>query len=100
MSTFLLKQKKYDIIILGDNMNKDFITVIDDEGKEEQVELILTANIDKKKYLLYKNNQGEVLASYMFNDDDTLHNDLTEEEYEMLENLYAKGQDVYDKENK
>ena len=81
-------------------MNKDFITVIDDEGKEEQVELILTANIDKKKYLLYKNNQGEVLASYMFNDDDTLHNDLTEEEYEMLENLYAKGQDVYDKENK
>lgn len=99
MSTFLLKQKKYDIIILGDNMNKDYITVIDDEGKEEQVELILTANINKKKYLLYRNNQGEVLASYML-DDDTLHNDLTDEEYEMLENLYAKGQDVYDKENK
>ncbi len=81
-------------------MNKDYITIINNEGKEEQVELVLTANIDKKKYLLYKNNNEEVFASYMINGDDTLYNDLTDEEYEMLENLYAKGQEEYDKENK
>jgi hypothetical protein len=78
---------------------KDFIIIKNEVGEEEQVELILTANVNQKEYLLYKNNNGDVFASYLLENDDKLYNDLTEEELNMLDNLYMRGQDIYDKEN-
>ena len=76
---------------------RDILVLKTKDGTEEEVELILTANIDKKKYLLYKNKQNEIFASYILHNGDTLYNDLTDEEYNMLENLYRKGNEVYDK---
>ncbi len=69
------------------------------DGKKEEVELILTYKKDNKMYLLYLDPEQQIYASYIYlnSDDETLHNDLTEEEYQMLESLYAKGRDVYDK---
>ena len=76
---------------------KDIIKIKNKEGVEEQVELILTANLNNKKYLLYKDNNNEIYASYITKEDDILHNDLTDEEYNMLEKLYRKGNEIYDK---
>jgi uncharacterized protein YrzB (UPF0473 family) len=72
-------------------MNKDYITVKTSDGKEEQVELVLTANKNNKKYLLYRNSNNELFASYITNEDDILHNDLSEEEYNMLEKLLKEA---------
>ena len=71
--------------------NKDFITIKNKDGIDEQVELVLTANKNDKKYLLYRNNNNEVFASYITKEDDILHNDLTEEEYAMLEKLLSEA---------
>lgn len=76
---------------------KDIIKIKNKDGVEEQVELILTANLNNKKYLLYKDNNNEIYASYITKEDDILHNDLTDEEYNMLEKLYRKGNEIYDK---
>ncbi len=77
-------------------MNKDIIAVKNSEGIEEEVELILTLDKGKKKYIVYSNKDNEIFASYLL-DDDKLHNDLTEEEYKMLEELLKKGANSYDK---
>ena len=77
-------------------MENDIITVTTNDGKEEQVELILTVSKGKKKYLLYKDTKEKIYASYMIGNDDKLHNDLTEEEYKMLEDLYIKGTKLND----
>ena len=71
--------------------NKDFITIKNKDGIDEQVELVLTANKNDKKYLLYRNSNNEVFASYITKEDDILHNDLTEEEYAMLEKLLSEA---------
>ena len=78
-------------------MENDTIIVKNSDGQEEQVELILTARKNDKEYLLYRNKDNEIFASYILNDSDELHNDLTDEEYNMLEAVYRKGSDIYDK---
>lgn len=77
----------------------DNIIVEDINGNNVEVELILTANVKNKKYLLYRNDDGYIFASYIFtdSDDDKLYNNLTDEEYLMLEKLYKKGKELYDK---
>ena len=77
----------------------DKLIVKDLNGKEVEVELILTVNQNNKKYLLYRTDVGQIYASYIYNnvDDEILHNDLSEEEFVMLENIYKKGIEVYDK---
>ncbi len=77
-------------------MNKDIIK-LNADGKEEEVELVLVVSKGNKKYLLYKNSENEMYASYILENDETLHNNLTDAEYEMLEKLYLKGANVYDK---
>ena len=75
------------------------ILVTTEDGKEEVVELVLSVDKGDKKYLLYIDANNEMYASYILNskDDNLLHNDLTEDEYEMLESLYNKGHRIYDK---
>lgn len=75
----------------------DTMTVINDKGKQEVVELILTVSKGKKKYLLYQNSNKEIYASYILDNDDKLYNDLTDDEYKMLEDIYKQGLDMYDK---
>ena len=65
--------------------------------EDEEVELILTADHNDKKYILYRNKENKVYASYMLKNDDTLYNDLTDKEYEMLEILYKKGSGMNDR---
>jgi uncharacterized protein YrzB (UPF0473 family) len=77
--------------------NKDIIVLKNEDGKDEKVELILTTDVNNKKYLLYKNSKNEIFASYILEGSDKLYNDLTEDEYSMLENLYKKGFENYDK---
>ena len=77
--------------------NKEYITLKNKNGVEEKVELILAVSKKNKQYLLYKNNKGEIFASYVLDSDDILHNDLSDEEYDMLEKIYAKGVSIYDK---
>ena len=72
-------------------MNKDYITIKTSDGKEEQVELVLTANKNNKMYILYKNNSNTVLAAYITPEDDILHGDLTKEELDMLKQLYKEA---------
>ena len=72
------------------------ISVMTNEGIVEQVELVLSIDKGKKKYILYKNNDNEIFASYLIDEDNLLHNDLTEEEYDMLEKLYQEGANIYD----
>lgn len=78
-------------------MEKDIIIMKTADGQDEEVELVLTVNHNKKKYILYRNKENEIYASYMLDNDDTLYNDLTDEEYVMLESVYKKGSDMYDK---
>ena len=51
----------------------------------------------EKKYLLYRDKNDELYASYIIDGDDLLHNDLTDEEYDMLKKIYLKGNEIYDK---
>ena len=76
--------------------NKDIIKVKTSDGIEEEVELILSVDKNDKKYILYRNKDNEIYASYLLKSDDLLHNDLTDEEYEMLETIYKKGVSLYD----
>ena len=76
--------------------NKDLITMTKEDGTQEQVELVLTVDKNNKHYILYKDKENNLFASYYL-EDDTLHNDLTDEEYDMLESIYRKGVDIYDK---
>ena len=76
---------------------KDIIILKNEDGIDEEVELILTANRNKKKYLLYKNSKDEIFASYILEGDNKLYNNLTDKEYNMLESLYRKGLEIYDK---
>ena len=68
----------------------DTIKLKTNDGIDEEVELIFTVDKGKKKYLLYKKD-NEIYASYLLNDE--LHNDLTEDEYKMLEKLYGVNYD-------
>ena len=72
-------------------MDKDIIKVKNINGIEEEVELVLVVNKNNKKYLLYRNKDNELFASYILNNSDKLYNDLTEEEYDMLEKIYQQG---------
>ena len=76
---------------------KDTIIVKNQDGIEEEVELVLTVEKKEKKYLLYRDKNDELFASYIIDGDDLLHNDLTDEEYDMLEKIYLKGNEIYDK---
>ena len=76
---------------------KDTIIVKNQDGIEEEVELVLTVEKKEKKYLLYRDKNDELFASYIVDGDDLLHNDLTDEEYDMLEKIYLKGNEIYDK---
>ena len=78
-------------------MDNDTIIVKDKDGNDEEVELILSINKNDKEYLLYRNKENEIYASYLLKDSDELHNDLTDEEFNMLEAIYLKGSDIYDK---
>lgn len=77
----------------------DKIIVKDINGNNVEVELILTANVKNKRYLLYRNDDGDIFASYIYTDrdDEKLYNDLTDDEYTMLDNLLIKGKKLYDK---
>ena len=76
---------------------KDTIIVKNQDGLDEEVELVLTVDKKEKKYLLYRDKNNELYASYIIEGDDLLHNDLTDEEYDMLEKIYLKGNEIYDK---
>ena len=76
---------------------KDTIIVKNQDGVDEEVELFLTVDKKEKKYLLYRDKNNELYASYIIEGDDLLHNDLTDEEYDMLEKIYLKGNEIYDK---
>ena len=76
---------------------KDTIIVKNQDGVDEEVELVLTVDKKEKKYLLYRDKNNELYASYIIEGDDLLHNDLTDEEYDMLEKIYLKGNEIYDK---
>ena len=76
---------------------KDTIIVKNQDGIDEEVELVLTVDKKEKKYLLYRDKNDELFASYIVDGDDLLHNDLTDEEYDMLEKIYLKGNEIYDK---
>ncbi len=78
-------------------MDKDIIKVKNINGIEEEVELVLVVNKNNKKYLLYRNKDNELFASYILNNSDKLYNDLTEEEYDMLEKIYQQGALINDK---
>ena len=67
---------------------KDFIRVKNKDGIEEAVEVVLTIHQNNKEYLLYRNKNNELFASYVYDDEETFHNDLTDEEYDMLEKIY------------
>jgi len=77
----------------------DKIILKDMNGNDVEVELILTANVKNKRYLLYRNDDGDIFASYIYTDkdDNKLYNDLTDDEYKMLDNLLTKGKELYDK---
>ena len=76
---------------------KDTIIVKNQDGIDEEVELVLTVDKKEKKYLLYRDKNDELFASYIVDGDDLLHDDLTDEEYDMLEKIYLKGNEIYDK---
>ncbi len=67
---------------------KDFIRVKNKDGIEEAVEVVLTIHQNNKEYLLYRNKNNELFSSYLYDNEETLHNDLTDEEYDMLEKIY------------
>ncbi len=72
-------------------MDRDYITIKNNEGKEEQVELVLTANKNNKMYILYRNSNDILLAAYITPEDDILHEDLSNEELDMLMKLYKEA---------
>jgi uncharacterized protein YrzB (UPF0473 family) len=84
----------------------DKIKVYDEAGQEVEKEVVLLFEFKEKNYILFKDIEGDVkkiYASYFYADemeDDviTLHNDLTEEEYTLLEGVYKEGRDKYDRE--
>ena len=67
---------------------KDIIRVKNKDGVYEEVEVVLTVHQNNKEYLLYRNNKSELFASYVFDDEEELNNNLTDEEYDMLEKIY------------
>ena len=72
-------------------MDRDYITIKNNEGKEEQVELVLTANKNNKMYILYRNSNDILLAAYITPEDDIFHEDLSNEELDMLMKLYKEA---------
>ena len=67
---------------------KDIIRVKNKDGIEEAVEVVLTIHQNNKEYLLYRNKNNELFASYVYDNEEELNNNLTDEEYDMLEKIY------------
>ena len=74
---------------------------------EIEKEIVLLLEVENKSYILFKDIEGnnkKIYASYFMteeleNDAVNLYNDLSEEEYQLLENSYKKGREIYDREN-
>ena len=85
----------------------DTIKVYNEAGQEEIKEVVLLFELQEKNYVLFKDIEGDkqkIYASYFYADemdDDVinLRNDLTEEEYTLLEGVYKEGREKYDREN-
>lgn len=74
----------------------DTIELIDKNGNKNNYEVCLLCNKNNKHYIVYRSLDGkEYYASYYKIKDGVilpeLYNDLTNEEYKMLEKLYRKG---------
>ena len=86
-------------------MNK--IRVYDEVGKEVEKEIVLLLESNEKSYVLFKDIEGnnkKIYASYFFSDESdddvvNLHNDLSNEEFSMLEKAYEEGRAIYDRKN-
>lgn len=84
----------------------DKIYVYDELGNEEEKEVVLLLETIEKNYILYKDinsKNKKIYASYFYKDDLEeevlkLNNNLTEEEYKLLEEAYKKGRNEYDRE--
>lgn len=73
-------------------MDEKTLTVINDDGTEEEMEILFTFNDDstEKKYVLYVNpvdETGEVFVS-SYTDDGVLENITDEKEWEMIEEVF------------
>lgn len=85
----------------------DKIKVYDEIGQEVEKEVILLFELNEKSYVLFRDIEGtnkKIYASYFYadetdNDVINLHNDLTEDEYYMLEQIYKEGRDLHDRKN-
>ena len=69
---------------------RDTMILTNYDGTKEEVELILYITKGTKNYILYKNKNKEMYASYI-TENNILHNDLTDEEYDMIEDIYFEG---------
>lgn len=74
----------------------DIIRVYDKDGIEKEMEVCFICNENNKHYIVYRDlNKENYYASYYKTKDGEilpeLYNDLTDEEYSMLEKLYKKA---------
>ena len=74
----------------------DLIELENENGKIEKFEICLVSKTKDKHYIVYRSLDGnEYYASYYKVENglinNHLYNDLTDEEYKMLERLYKKG---------
>lgn len=81
----------------------DTIIAYDENGNASEKEVILILNAEDKNYIMYRDISGiqkNIYASYFYGDIDNenlqLYNNLTEDEYQMLEDVYRKEYEEYD----
>ena len=81
----------------------DKIRVYDEASQEVEKEIILILEMEEKSYILYRDIEGDnkkIYASYFITDElngetVNLYNDLSDDEFNMLENAYKEGSAVY-----
>lgn len=69
---------------------KDYIDIIDENNNNVKAEIIIQAKTNGKNYIVYKINSEIYASKYLEDKNDEyldLDNNLSEDEYEMLEKL-------------
>lgn len=76
---------------------KDYIDIIDENNNNVKAEIIIQAKANGKNYIVYKINSEIYASKYLEDKNDEyldLDNNLSEDEYEMVELYYNIGQAI------